>query len=459
MTSALLFLLSWTPVFAQGAARGNDECTVILSLTQRPTRNISPSRAVLESIDLLSQLRPHVRLKNCSVAPGAEIILHSPTADATEKANASDHTARVHPLANDKPHPADRSIVAFFTGDLQTRLSNFRANAEETSTYFDLVITADWCQTSNNIDACPPATANRHLTQAFRIVVAKDHDIATLSLISQPGRVMFSWTPCDEPPPGTQFPSSCSDTKGTWSGLISASALGAKVRLAPSVRYPWLGFSSSISTASFGVQQIFQDYATESSPANQTTAFTSIADLHVNVLDFRMPAPARIDLGLGVGVAMIKDRQAPAWRPVPTFGINIATPLIDFPGSKFGRGRAPAIDHRAVADAEEQLSEWVDDLAQKLDQGNAVFEGRRAMTDDARSKSLIHAETDCDLWRSIQARLADIDKLIAAAPSAVSPPKLAALRVRLERVATTMDADCKPPPAPADDGSAAPAVQ
>jgi hypothetical protein len=336
-------------------------CRATLELTQTALlrQDAAPDIAVVTRADMLAKLRPYVRLHGRDCTPETTPIR---VCVATSAAAVKDCASYATPAAREVAYPVALSVQEILQSTQSDRLKEFQEHVYE-ATYFDIMLyyavdaSSAWSPTT-------AAVVSTVEVDTVRVVAAYEHETVSLSLVTLPGRLMLANPPCHEAQAATggATPQACADGRGRWNGMIAASTLGAKLYVAPFVRFPFIGLSVAASTASLGLQkQLDASTPTDSVPGVKPL-YTSPFDITANVIDFRVPKPMRLDIALGVGASLVKDSASDALRWMPQYGVSFSTPIVDLFGTPLGHKKEVIVDHRQDAATAIEISGTLQDL-------------------------------------------------------------------------------------------------
>lgn len=359
-----------TPTGPPGKA-DKGACRVDVTFTSRPHDDITPRLTWVEQVDMLHTLRPYVRVRDCAVGKGASIRFELAQPD---DALVDVGRARISPTKD--PSRRGRRVASTMSAwDMlkkhqRERFDSFLEADDDTLELFVLDLVWTWCESSaglSPLDSCDSSNL-QSAQDSFRLEVTRHHDSIALSLVTQPGRFLFTTEPCDYvvASGGGAISRGCvsgNANRQAWSALLGGSAFGVKVYVAPFPRVPWIGWSATLSTASLALAN-----SLGSSPAaggdieGTRSLFFSPADFSISLIDFRIPAPVRIDIGPMVGGGLVVD--GPGLRFAPIAGISISTPLVDVFGKRYGKRKPSMRDRRSQGRLETELEDLLRELNQ-----------------------------------------------------------------------------------------------
>jgi hypothetical protein len=398
----------------------------------------------LRNIYIAAEIPDHCQAKN------GEVLVKVRTASGVQRIGEA-----YIPIADKHDHRTIRTSATLYDAIQATdmdRMTQLREGKLGEAASFDENLIFEWCERSEawqvkegansqtttelrpTIVACPadgaapPAGTTKYTSNlSYTAIVGREHEYVSLAVTAQPGRFMGVMVPCSIATSYTsgQIPEACEDGRGSvWGATAAASPIGAKVYFAPSVRYPWLGFSVSISASSIGVNSIVSKLSTEASTdttntGGQPTLFTSPFDIALGIADLRVPGDARFDITPQLGLAVLaRDGML---RPAPYFGVSITTPLIEVFGARFNGSRSPTVvfspDHpmylpltvsitraKEAQDDLDALSDWEDADWSASDADEALVDLESALEKvESHAKVLNH-----ELPRSISVQIEQV---------------------------------------------------
>jgi hypothetical protein len=351
--SRALFTLALTGGSTSTAWAAKD-CSPKISVARKPmiAGDAVPMRAQVEQAAELAEFRLWVRVpKGCSVAPDATVEFYwmSEKDAMTGEVPVQDPllTETIH-IPSSGRHDGTRSLFDLLMLQDEDTLQQLVDPSTDDRAVEVFRLPMQWRYDADhffdNGTRQPSGAAETVEEGTFVFTIAKHHDTATLSLVTQPGRFLFTSQPCFRAPSaiaGAQ-PTACSDNGGTWTGAVGGSAFGIKVYVAPFIRHDWVGWSASLSTASIALQGQLGGLADDDATSEVDQLYVSPVDLSISLVDFRLPTPMKIDIGPTVGMGLVKDGSAMRWAFLA--GVSISTPLVDVFGKRYGKDPGDADD-------------------------------------------------------------------------------------------------------------------